>query len=79
MEVHSVRVYIEIDLTVKNSKGSLEISRGHRSGKRQCGDRVDTLAFDHINTIQVLSKRDLINPSGAQPEYTRLPERRNES
>jgi hypothetical protein len=28
---------------------------------------VDTLSFDHINTIKVLSKRDLINPSGAQP------------
>jgi len=27
---------------------------------------VDTLAFDHINTIQVLSKRDLIDPSGVQ-------------
>ena len=47
------------------------------SGNVEVG--VDTLSFDHINTIKVLSKRDLINPSGAQPQYTRLPERRNES
>ena len=26
----------------------------------------DTLSFDHINSIQVLSKQDLIDPAGAQ-------------
>jgi len=28
---------------------------------------VDTLSFDHINSIQILSNRDLIDPPSAQP------------
>jgi len=35
------------------------------SGNVEVG--VDTLSFDHIDTIKVLSKRNLIDPSGAQP------------
>jgi hypothetical protein len=139
MEVHSVRVYIGIDLTVKNSS-QLTLNSGEGGKKKmkrhpnKCkvlvmaalltltisvpaamateeeivgavidtgvgyaiiadsgeylvlnndlskyvGDTVavsgnvevgvDTLSLDHINTIRVLSKRDLINPSGALPK-----------